>query len=184
MILKQKFLESDLEVVGQVFAKSMERKNPILKRGSRLNKTWKGLLTIFSLILFGCSVALTALKGEFSSDTMLYLSVSAFGIFVVIIWNGLDKKMKPRDVVKRKYGETYTIEVKEDSMVYKQTEYSYVDIRFVVEYKNFLFIKADGKWLVIKADDDEKEVILSRLNENITIHPIQEEEPFDLRTLR
>lgn len=36
-------------------------------------------------------------------------------------------------------------------------DFSYVDIRVVVEYKNFLFIKADGKWLIIKADEEEKE---------------------------
>lgn len=102
----------------------------------------------------------------------------------MIIWNGLEKKMKPEDVVKRKYGDPFVIAIKEDTLVYKQMGFSYVDIRVIVEYKNFLFIKADGKWLIIKADEEEKEVILSKMNEKITIHFMQEKEPFDLRKLR
>lgn len=65
MILEQKFMKEDLEEVGQVFSKSMEPKCPILKSGSKLNKMWKSLLIIFSLILFGCSVVITALKVNF-----------------------------------------------------------------------------------------------------------------------
>ena len=42
----------------------------------------------------------------------------------------------------------------------------------------------DGKWLIIKADEEEKEVILSKMNEKITIHFMQEKEPVDLRKLR
>ena len=42
----------------------------------------------------------------------------------------------------------------------------------------------DGKWLIIKADEEEKEEILSKMNEKITIHFMQEKEPFDLRKLR
>ena len=42
----------------------------------------------------------------------------------------------------------------------------------------------DGKWLIIKADEEEKEVILSKMNEKITIHFMQEQEAFDLRKLR
>ncbi len=184
MILEQRFMKEDLEEVGQVFSKSMEPKCPILKSGSKLNKMWKSLLIIFSLILFGCSAVLTALKGEFSTELILYVLVGVIGFLTVIIWNGLEKKMKPADVVKRKYGEPFVIAIKEDTLVYKQMDFSYVDIRVVVEYKNFLFIKVDGKWLIIKADEEEKEVILSKMNEKITIHFMQEKEPFDLRKLR
>ena len=184
MILEQRFMKEDLEEVGQVFSKSMEPKCPILKSGSKLNKMWKSLLIIFSLILFGCSAVLTALKGEFSTELILYVLVGVIGFLTVIIWNGLEKKMKPEDVVKRKYGAPFVIAIKEDILVYKQMDFSYVDIRVVVEYKNFLFIKVDGKWLIIKADEEEKEVILSKMNEKITIHFMQEKEPFDLRKLR
>ena len=170
MILEQRFMKEDLEEVGQVFSKSMEPKYPILKSGSKLNKMWKSLLIKFSLILFGCSAVLTALKGEFSTELILYVLIGVIGFLTVIIWNGLEKKMKPADVVKRKYGEPFVIAIKEDTLVYKQMDFSYVDIRVVVEYKNFLFIKVDGKWLIIKADEEEKEVILSKMNEKITIH--------------
>ena len=37
---------------------------------------------------------------------------------------------------------------------------------------------------MIKADEEEQEVILSKMNEKITIHFMQEKEPFDLRKLR
>jgi len=184
MILEQKFMKEDLEEVGQVFSKSMEPKCPILKSGSKLNKMWKSLLIIFSLILFGCSVVITALKGEFSTEIILYVLIGIIGLLTVIIWNGLEKKMKPEDVVKRKYGEPFVIAIKEDALVYKQMCFSYVDIRVIVEYKNFLFIKADRKWLIIKVDEEEKEVILSKMNEKITIHFIQKKEPFDLRKLQ
>lgn len=86
--------------MGQVFSKSMEPKCPIMKSGSKLNKKWKSLLIIFSLILFGCSVVITALKGEFSTEIILYVLIGVIGLLTVIIWNGLEKKMEPADVVK------------------------------------------------------------------------------------
>ena len=133
MILEQRFMKEDLEEVGQVFSKSMEPEYPILKSGSKLNKMWKSLLIKFSLILFGCSAVLTALKGEFSTELILYVLIGVIGFLTVIIWNGLEKKMKPADVVKRKYGEPFVIAIKEDTLVYKQMDFSYVDIRVVVE---------------------------------------------------
>ena len=133
MILEQRFMKEDLEEVGQVFSKSMEPKYPILKSGSKLNKMWKSLLIKFSLILFGCSAVLTALKGEFSTELILYVLIGVIGFLTVIIWNGLEKKMKTADVVKRKYGEPFVIAIKEDTLVYKQMDFSYVDIRVVVE---------------------------------------------------
>ena len=133
MILEQRFMKEDLEEVGQVFSKSMEPKYPILKSGSKLNKMWKSLLIKFSLILFGCSAVLTALKGEFSTELILYVLIGVIGFLTVIIWNGLEKKMKPADVVKRKYGEPFVIAIKEDTLVYKQMDFSYVDSRVVVE---------------------------------------------------
>lgn len=96
MILEQRFMKEDLEEVGQVFSKSMEPKYPILKSGSKLNKMWKSLLIKFSLILFGCSAVLTALKGEFSTELILYVLIGVIGFLTVIIWNGLEKKEASR----------------------------------------------------------------------------------------
>lgn len=184
MILEQKFLESDLIEVGYVFSKSMEPKFSILKSGSKLNKIWKSLLIAIVIVLLGGSVALTVLKGEFSVEIILYILVGVIGLLTILFSIGFEKKFDPTNMVKRIYGKPFVIAMKEDTLVYKQTDFSYVDIRFVVEYKNFLFVKVDGKWLVIKAEEEEKEVILSKINEKITIHFLQEEEPFDMRKLR
>ena len=184
MILEQKLLETDLAEVEQVFSKSMEPKCPILKRGSRLNKLWKRMLTIFSLILFVCIVLINFLKGGFSTEAIFYAFVGAVGLLSVTIWKKLENKLTPIDVVKRKYGEPFSVLVKENNLIYKQKDFSYADIRFVVEYKNLLCIKGDGTWLVIKAEEEEKEAVLLKINEKITVHFMREEEPFDMRKLR
>ncbi len=58
-----------------------------------------------------------------------------------------------------------------------------VDIQSCCRIKKFSIYKVDGKWLIIKADEEEKEVILSKMNEKITFIS-SEKEPFDLRKLR
>lgn len=73
--------------------------------------------------------------------------------------------------------------MKEDALFYKQMEYLYTNIKIVVGYKNFLFIKADRRWLVMKADEDEKQAILLKLNEKCPIRFVEKNDAFDLRQL-
>lgn len=58
-----------------------------------------------------------------------------------------------------------------------------VQFRAAAAYKNFLFIRAGRRWLVIKADKDEKQAILSRMSEKNSIRVMEEKEAFDLRKI-
>ena len=69
-------------------------------------------------------------------------------------------------------------------MIYNQKKISYTYIRFVVDYKNLMFVMAERKFLVIKADAEEKEAILSKMKENKAIRYVHQEEPFDLKQFR
>lgn len=183
MRIEQKFLRSDLNEVGQIFSKSMEPKIPIFKRGNRWNKMWKYLLMIISFLLFGCSIILFVLEHTFSMGIKVYVFVGIIGVLTLIVWNYIEKKTEPMEIVKRKYGEPFSVEMKKDALLYKEIEIFYVDISTVVEYKNFLFIKADKKWLVIKADKAEKSSILSKINEKTLVRLIEKKDVFDLRQI-
>lgn len=183
MRIEQNFLESDLIELEKVFSKSMEYKNPMLKKGKRFIKIWNSLL-ILATILFECNIALRILKGKFSLEMMLYIVVGVIIFFIVFFGDMLEKKMNPENVVKQKYGEPFVVILNESTLVYKQTDFLYTEIKFIIEYKNFLFIKTNKRWLIIKANREEKNTILSKVKENITIQPIKKEEPFDLREFR
>ncbi len=183
MVLEQKFSDDDLDEISQVFSRSTEPKIPIFKRGSRWNKIWKRLLMILAFILFGCSIMLLILERAFSTAIIIYVFTGIICVLTLIIWNGIEKKIELLNEAKRKYGQPFQVEIKEDALFYKQIEYLYTNIKTVVGYKNFLFIKADRRWLIIKADEEEKEVILLRMNETCPIRFVEKNEVFDLREL-
>lgn len=183
MVMRQHFSKSDLEEIGQVLSRSAEPRIPIFKCGSRWNKIWKRLLMILSFILFGCSIMLVILEHTFSTATKIYVFVGIICVLTLVIWNSIEKKIEPLNVAKRKYGQSFQVEMKEDVLIYKQMEYLYTNIKIVVGYKNFLFIKADRRWLIIKADEAEKEAILLKMNEKCPIRFVKKKEAFDLREL-
>lgn len=183
MILEQKFLKSDLDELAQVFAKSMEPGIPIFRRGGRWNKIWKSLLLILSLLLLGCSLLLIILEHAFSTEIKIYVSVGILCILTAALWNFAEKKADPQNLVMRKYSSPFWVEIKEDALLYRHKEFLYMDIRAAAAYKNFLFIKADRRWLVIKADKDEKQAILSKISKKTLIRLTEEKEAFDLRKL-
>lgn len=96
---------------------------------------------------------------------------------------GIIRKADPQNLVMRKYSSPFWVEIKEDALLYRHKEFLYMDIRAAAAYKNFLFIKADRRWLVIKADKDEKQAILSKITKKTSIRLTEEKEAFDLRKL-
>lgn len=183
MRIEQNFLESDLVELEKVFSESIEYKNPILRKGKRFIKIWNSLV-ILATILFECNVGLRILRGEFLWEMMLYIVVGVIIFFIVFFGDMQEKKMNPENVVKQKYGEPFDVIFNESTLVYKQTDFLYTEIKYIIEYKNFFFIKTNKRWLIIKANREEKNTILSKVKENITIQPIKKEEPFDLREFR
>lgn len=183
MRIEQKFEKSDLAEVKPIFEKSMEFKSPFLRKNRTVIKIWKCSLFALAVILFGCSIILAALNG-FSNKIIIYSSVVIVALLTAFILNRIDKKTNAADVIQQKYGDPFEIILGENALTYRQNDFLYTEIRFVIEYKNFLFIKANNRWLVIKVNNEEKEAILSKMNEQIAIHFVKKEEPFDLREFR
>lgn len=182
MKIEQVFSETDLLELEQVFSKSMEPRNPMYKKGSRQNKVRKQAFIALAIILFGCSVTLYFLRGELSSLALLSVIVGAISLLVVCIWSRAEKMLDPM-AKSRIYERPFTIVVTPNSLYYREKEFLYTSIRYVVDYKNILFLKADKRWLVIKADEEEKAVILSKLDLGSNVQFEKKEEPFDLRKL-
>lgn len=178
MIIEQEFGEADLVELERVFSKSMEIKSPGITKYIRICEF---LSIVCMYILLGCSIAMIALIGTISKETILWAIIGVFGILNVMGQRKLKEKMKPMNVVKRKYAHPFTVEINRDTLVYKQIDYLYSNIKSIVEYKSFLFIKAQRRILVMKLKEAEKEELFSKTP---GIHVILKEEPFDIRDLK
>ena len=173
MILEQNFSEADLAEVEQVFSVTMKRNYFKRIRENRCNKILKKVQNVCVFILFGCCVMLIVLEGRISAKTIFFMAMGAIGLLGEWIWKRLDGRMNPAIIVKQKYGETFPVSIEEDELIYKQKKISYTDIRCVVDYKNLMFVMAERKFLVIKADAEEKEAILSKMKENKAIRCVR-----------
>ena len=181
MIIEQEFGEADLVELERVFSKSMEIKSPGI---TKFNRICDFLSTVCIYILFGCGIVMVAIIGTISKitkETILWATIGLIGMLIVMGERKLKEKMKPMNVVKRKYAQPFTVEINRDTLVYKQVEFLYRDIKFIVEYKSFLFIRTKRALLVMKFNEEEKEELFSKTT---GIHVIHKEEPFDIRELK
>ncbi|MCI8791017.1 MAG: hypothetical protein HFH92_18365 [Lachnospiraceae bacterium] len=178
MIIEQEFEEADLVELERVFSKSMEVKSPGI---TKIIRICDFLSIVCMYILLGCSIAMIALIGTISKETILWAIIGVIGILNVMGQRKLKEKMKPMNVVKRKYAQPFTVEINRDTLVYKQIDFLYRNIKFIVEYKSFLFIRAKRAILVMKFNKEEKEELFSKTT---GIHVIHEEEPFDIREIK
>ena len=178
MIIEQEFEEADLVELERVFSKSMEVKSPGI---TKIIRICDFLSIVCMYILLGCSIAMIALIGTISKETILWAIIGVIGILNVMGQRKLKEKMKPMNVVKRKYAQPFTVEINRDTLVYKQIDFLYRNIKFIVEYKSFLFIRAKRAILVMKFNKEEKEDLFSKTT---GIHVIHEEEPFDIREIK
>ena len=179
MILEQRFLESDLAEVEQILLKSVNPKIRIL--GNAIRK-YNFIPIVCVVVIFVCSIGLTALGDTYSKEAILIAAIGVIGILYVKFCKRLEEKMKPENMLKRRFGQPFTVVVGEDTLVYKQLEFLYTDIGFVVEYKDFLFIKTHRGFLIMKTEEEEK-AVLFRILEDKKIRVLHEEEPFNLRKL-
>ena len=154
MIIEQEFEEADLVELERVFSKSMEVKSPGI---TKIIRICDFLSIVCMYILLGCSIAMIALIGTISKETILWAIIGVIGILNVMGQRKLKEKMKPMNVVKRKYAQPFTVEINRDTLVYKQIDFLYRNIKFIVEYKSFLFIRAKRAILVMKFNKEEKE---------------------------
>ena len=81
----------------------------------------------------------------------------------------------------QKYREPFVVVVEEKNIHYGESDFLISSIDHIVEYKYFLFIRADKRWYFIKAEEEEKAKLLSKLNSNSNITFTKIEEPFDLQ---
>lgn len=155
MIIEQEFGEADLVELERVFSKSMEIKSPGI---TKFNRICDFLSTVCIYILFGCGIAMVAIIGTISKitkETILWATIGVIGMLIVMGQRKLKEKMKPVNVVKRKYAQPFTVEINRDTLVYKQIDYLYSNIESIVEYESFLFIKAQRRILVKSAVHSE-----------------------------
>ena len=183
MIIEQVFSEYDLSELEQVFSKSMEPHNPLYKKGSKQNKSRKRAFIALTVILFGCSAVLYFLQGKLSYVALLSAIAGAISLLTVCIWIRAEKRMDP-SVTIRIYERPFTIEVNPDFLYYREKKYLYTSIRYVIDYRNLLFLKAGMRWLVIKANEKEKAAILSKPSFGSNVRFEKQEAPFDLRKYR
>lgn len=182
MIVEQKFLESDLVEIERVFLKSMENKTPILAKKIRICNF---IEVVCIIIIFVCSILMAAvqaaIQGRISNEPIFWAVVGVLGVLFVIGRRKLIAKLTPEKLVKRKYGSPFTIMINKETLVYKKSAYLYADIKFIVEYKDFLFIRTSKRVLVMKFNEEEKKELFSKAGEVRVVHV---EEPFDIRELR
>ena len=93
-------------------------------------------------------------------------------------------KHKKAEKLLQKYSEPFVVVVEEKNIHYGESDFLISSIDHIVEYKYFLFIRADKRWYFIKAEEEEKEMLLSKLNSNSNITFTKIDEPFDLRQFR
>lgn len=184
MILKQNFSEEDLAELEQVFSATMNRGYFKIISEGRYGKIRKGIKDVCVFVLFGCCVMLIVLEGRISARTMLFMTGGVIALLAEPLWKKADEKMKLANIVKRVYGKPFSAEIEEDRLIYRKKEFPYADIRCVVDYKNFLFAMTGRRLLIIKADAEEKEAILSKMKVNKAIRYVHQEEPFDLKQFR
>ncbi len=181
MKFEQKFLEPDFIELEKVFSKTMTAESSKLLFW---RKPWvKISLFVLSGILFLCSGVLYFLEGFFSNNTKLYFVVAVLALCWPLLLEALKKKkeMLPAKMVRNKYREPFDLNFKEDSLVYRKEEFLYTSVSTVVEYKNFLFILANKKWLVIKTDEEEKEFMMEKIKKYAKACFVKKEEIFNLK---
>ena len=182
MKIEQVFSESDLSELEQVLAKSMEPKNSVMRFWLEHKKAFRRCMLGCTIILFVCCIFFL-----FEHDKWWALISAICGVFAFAynkLWNKLiDKFFNPEKAV-QKYREPFVVEVEENTLHYKQSDFPISSIDHIVEYKYFLVIRANKRWCFIKAEEEEKEMLLSKLSISSNISFTKIEEPVDLRQFR
>ena len=76
------------------------------------------------------------------------------------------------------------VAVEENTLHYRESDFPISSIDYIIEYKSFMIIRANKRWCFIKAEEEEKEMLLAKLNNNSNITFTKVDELFDLRQFR
>lgn len=180
MECEQKFSEADFIELEKVFSKTMEAESSMMLFW---RKPWiKTCLFILSGVLFLYSGALYFLESFYSNNVKLYIIIAVIALCWPFLLEALKrtKDMLPSKMVRSRYGEPFKLSFKENSLEYRKEEFLYTSVSIVVEYKNFLFMMANKKWLVIKASDEVKDFILKKMGKYPNTCFAKKEEVFSL----
>ena len=182
MKIEQVFAESDLSELEQVLVKSMKPTNRVMRSCLEHKKAIRRCLLGCTIVLFVCCIFFL-----FEHDKWRALISTICGVFAFVynkLWNKLiDRFFNPEKVV-QKYREPFVVVVEEKMIHYRESDFLISSIDHIVEYKYFLFIRANKRWCFIKAEEEEKEMLLLKLNNNSSITFTKIEEPVDLRQFR
>lgn len=182
MKMEQSFSESDLSELEQVLVESMKPTNCVMRFCLKHKKAFQHCYLVCSIILFVCCAFFL-----FEHDKWWAIICAIGGVFV-LVYNKLGKKFidkffNPEKVV-QKYREPLVVSVEDNFLHYGQSDFPISGINHIVEYKYFLFIRVSKRWCFIKAEEEEKAILLSKLNSNSNITFNKINEPVDLRQFR
>lgn len=180
MEIEQTYTESELHDLELIFSKTWSFKKPVQIKGTKLNKAYK-IIGFISSFLFLCSSILWFNMVRIVSIILLAGAVFILLILMFRLW--IERKTDLA-ALRRKLEKSHVIVLNEDSFKYGKREFLYTDIGFVIEYKNILILRAvkrglSGNLLIMKANEEEKSVFLSKLDANIPKEKM--EEPCDLK---
>lgn len=193
MKIEQVFTESDLSELEQTLVKSMSPTNCVMK----WLRFWLKHVKAMRRWLLGCAIVLCVLcifyifeleKWWMSKWLVIICAIfGVYGLYRFFTWDKIveriDNFLNPEKIV-QKYREPFVVAVEENTLHYKQSDFPISSIDHIVEYKYFLFIRANKRWCFIKAEEEEKEMLLSKLSSNSNISFTKIEEPVDLRQFR
>lgn len=179
MKMEQVFSESDLSELELVLVESMKPTICVMQFCLGHKKAFQRCLLVCSIILFVCCIFFLI-----EHDKRWTLICAIVGVFALVynkLWNKfMDKFFNPEKVV-QKYREPFVVSVEDNTLHYKQSNFPISGIDHIVEYKYFLFIRANKRWCFIKAEEEDKAMLLSKLNSNSNITFTKIDEPVDLR---
>ena len=182
MKIEQVFTEFDLSELEKVLAKSMEPKNRVMRLWLEHKKTFRRCMLGCTIILFACCTFFL-----FEHDRCWALISAIGGVFAFVynkLWNKLIDKFFSLEKLLQKYREPFVVEVEENTLHFRELDFSISSINHIVEYKYFLFIRANKRWCFIKVEEEEKEMLLAKLYNNSSITFTKIDEPLDLRQFR
>ena len=180
MKMEQFFSESDLSELEQVLAKSMESTNPVIRFLMKWPRFWLKHVKAQRRCLLGCTIILCVLW-------IICAIFGVYGLYRFFTWDKLIERVENFVNLKKivqKYHEPFVVAVEENTLHFRESDFPISSIDHIVEYKYFLIIRVNKRWCFIKAEEEEKEMLLSKFNSNSNITFTRIDKPVDLRQFR
>lgn len=181
MKIEQFFSESDLSELEQILVKSMSP-NRVMRSCLEHKRAIRRCLFGCTIVLFVCCIFFL-----YEHDKWRALISAICGVFAFVynkLWNKLVDKFFNSEKVVQKYREPFVVAVKENTLHFRESDFPISSIDYIIEYKSFLIIRANKRWCFIKAEEEEKAMLLSKFNSNSNITFTKVNELIDLRQFR